>query len=71
MFAVELDRRLRAANPRVMSVAAHPGIANNDLFRSGDRSALSRAARDLAERLPEALAGLHFVVFFVLKGLVS
>ena len=26
MFAFELDRRLRAANSRVMSVAAHPGV---------------------------------------------
>ncbi|MBB5443682.1 MULTISPECIES: oxidoreductase [unclassified Paraburkholderia] len=48
MFAFELDRRLRAANSRVMSVAAHPGVANTNLFRSGDRSPLSRAARSLA-----------------------
>ncbi|MGA3251412.1 MAG: oxidoreductase [Paraburkholderia sp.] len=45
MFAFELDRRLRAVRSRVMSVAAHPGIANTNLFRSGDHSALSRAAR--------------------------
>ncbi|APA89316.1 SDR family oxidoreductase [Paraburkholderia sprentiae WSM5005] len=51
MFAFELDRRLRAANSRVMSVAAHPGVANTNLFRSGDRSALSRAARSLAGRV--------------------
>ncbi|MGF6674352.1 oxidoreductase [Paraburkholderia tuberum] len=48
IFAFELDRRLRAANSRVMSVAAHPGVANTNLFRSGDRSTLSRAARSLA-----------------------
>jgi len=47
MFAFELDRRLRAAGSRVMSVAAHPGVANTNLFRD-DRSALSRAARGLA-----------------------
>jgi NAD(P)-dependent dehydrogenase (short-subunit alcohol dehydrogenase family) len=47
MFAFELDRRLRAANSRVMSVAAHPGVAQTNLFRGGDRSAISRAARDL------------------------
>jgi NAD(P)-dependent dehydrogenase (short-subunit alcohol dehydrogenase family) len=47
MFAFELDRRLRAANSRVMSVAAHPGVANTNLFRGGDRSATSRAAREL------------------------
>ncbi|MGF6605233.1 NAD(P)-dependent dehydrogenase (short-subunit alcohol dehydrogenase family) [Paraburkholderia sp. WSM4175] len=51
IFAFELDRRLRAANSRVMSVAAHPGVANTNLFRSGDRSALSRAARSLAGRV--------------------
>jgi NAD(P)-dependent dehydrogenase (short-subunit alcohol dehydrogenase family) len=47
MFAFELDRRLRAANSRVMSVAAHPGVAKTNLFRGSDRSAISRAARDL------------------------
>jgi NAD(P)-dependent dehydrogenase (short-subunit alcohol dehydrogenase family) len=47
MFAFELNRRLRAANSHVMSVAAHPGVANTNLFRGGDRSALSRAARDV------------------------
>ncbi|REG48842.1 NAD(P)-dependent dehydrogenase (short-subunit alcohol dehydrogenase family) [Paraburkholderia sp. BL6669N2] len=51
MFAFELDRRLRATNSRVMSVAAHPGVANTNLFRSGERSALSRAARSLAGRV--------------------
>jgi NAD(P)-dependent dehydrogenase (short-subunit alcohol dehydrogenase family) len=47
MFAFELDRRLRAADSRVMSVAAHPGVANTNLFRGGDRSALSSAAREI------------------------
>jgi NAD(P)-dependent dehydrogenase (short-subunit alcohol dehydrogenase family) len=47
MFAFELDRRLRAANSPVMSVAAHPGVANTNLFRGGDRSAISGAAREL------------------------
>jgi NAD(P)-dependent dehydrogenase (short-subunit alcohol dehydrogenase family) len=55
MFAFELDRRLRAARSRVMSVAAHPGVANTNLFRSGARSAASRAAR-------AALSGLIGVV---------
>lgn len=39
MFAFELDRRLhKASNPlsRVMSVAAHPGVANTNLFKAGD-----------------------------------
>jgi NAD(P)-dependent dehydrogenase (short-subunit alcohol dehydrogenase family) len=47
IFAFELDRRLRAAHSRVMSVAAHPGVANTNLFRGGDRSAISRALRNL------------------------
>ncbi len=44
MFAFELDRRLRASGSRAMSVAAHPGVANTNLFRD-DRSALSRTVR--------------------------
>jgi len=47
MFAFELDRRLRAAHSQVMSVAAHPGVAQTNLFRVGDRPAISRAARDI------------------------
>jgi NAD(P)-dependent dehydrogenase (short-subunit alcohol dehydrogenase family) len=47
MFAFELDRRLRAANSRVMSVAAHPGVASTNLFRTGDHSAFEKAIRNL------------------------
>jgi NAD(P)-dependent dehydrogenase (short-subunit alcohol dehydrogenase family) len=35
MFAFELDRRLRAAGSRAMSVAAHPGVASTNLFVVG------------------------------------
>lgn len=48
MFALELDRRLRAAtNPvsRIMSVAAHPGVANTNLFQVGEFSVAERLAR--------------------------
>jgi NAD(P)-dependent dehydrogenase (short-subunit alcohol dehydrogenase family) len=48
MFAFELDRRLRAAGgdaARVMSVAAHPGIANTNLFQVGDFHAVERLMR--------------------------
>jgi len=45
MFAFELDRRLRAANSRVMSVAAHPGVADTNLFQVGDHSSFEKAAR--------------------------
>jgi NAD(P)-dependent dehydrogenase (short-subunit alcohol dehydrogenase family) len=47
IFAFELDRRLRATNSRVMSVAAHPGVANTNLFQVGDHSPLERALRNL------------------------
>lgn len=48
MFAFELERRLqRASEPlsRVMSVAAHPGVANTNLFQVGEFSALERTIR--------------------------
>ena len=48
MLAFELDRRLRvAASPisGVMSVAAHPGVANTPLFQSGEFSAVERVVR--------------------------
>lgn len=32
LFAIELDRRLRAAGARAMSVAAHPGFAMTNIF---------------------------------------
>jgi NAD(P)-dependent dehydrogenase (short-subunit alcohol dehydrogenase family) len=47
LFAFELDRRLRAANSRVMSIAAHPGVANTNLFQVGNHSSLEKAARNL------------------------
>lgn len=47
MFAFELDRRLRAAHSRVMSVAAHPGVANTNLFQVGDYSAVEKTLRNL------------------------
>ena len=48
MLAFELGRRLRAAEPpicRVMSVAAHPGVANTNLFQAGEFSAVERVVR--------------------------
>jgi NAD(P)-dependent dehydrogenase (short-subunit alcohol dehydrogenase family) len=48
MFALELDRRLRAANSRVMSISAHPGVANTNLFQRGDYSSFERSIRNLA-----------------------
>ena len=48
MLAFELGRRLRAAEPPisgVMSVAAHPGVANTNLFQVGEFSAVERVVR--------------------------
>ncbi len=48
MFAFELDRRLRAAGPPlsgVMSVAAHPGVANTNLFMVGEFGPVERMLR--------------------------
>ncbi len=51
MFAFELDKRLRATHSRVMSVAAHPGVADTNLFRAGEQSsAIERALRNFASR---------------------
>lgn len=47
LFAFELDRRLRAANSPIMSVAAHPGIAQTNLFQSGNYSAIEKTLRNL------------------------
>lgn len=42
LFAYELDRRLRAANASVASVACHPGYADTNLQRRGPKQAGSR-----------------------------
>lgn len=45
MLSFELDRRLRARGSRILSVAAHPGVANTNLFQVGDFGAAERAVR--------------------------
>jgi len=48
MLALELDRRLRRAGEpqsRIMSVAAHPGVANTKLFQVGDHGPIERLIR--------------------------
>ena len=47
ILAFELDRRLRAAHSRVMSIAAHPGVANTNLFQVGDHGPVEKALRNL------------------------
>lgn len=48
MFAFELERRLRAAGPPasgIVSVAAHPGVANTNLFQVGEFNPIERMVR--------------------------
>jgi len=47
LFTFELDRRLRATNSPIMSVAAHPGVAHTNLFQSGNYSAFEKTLRSL------------------------
>ncbi len=47
LFAFELERRLRAANSTIMSVAAHPGVAQTNLFLAGDYSPIEKTLRNL------------------------
>jgi NAD(P)-dependent dehydrogenase (short-subunit alcohol dehydrogenase family) len=46
MFAFELNRRLHVAHSRVMSVAAHPGVAKTNLFLVGDYPSFEKTARN-------------------------
>jgi NAD(P)-dependent dehydrogenase (short-subunit alcohol dehydrogenase family) len=45
MLAFEMERRLRAAGSRVLSMAAHPGVANTNLFQNGQYNAIEKAIR--------------------------
>ena len=48
MFAFELDRRLRRTSSRIMSIAAHPGVAHTNLFKGVDgHSSIEKAVRSL------------------------
>jgi NAD(P)-dependent dehydrogenase (short-subunit alcohol dehydrogenase family) len=47
IFAIELDRRLRAAQLPVLSIAAHPGIADTNLFKRADYHPIELAARKI------------------------
>jgi len=58
MFAFELERRLCAAGQpaaRVMSVAAHPGVANTNLFKRDDYHPLEQLVRRGVGRVIAAL----------------
>jgi NAD(P)-dependent dehydrogenase (short-subunit alcohol dehydrogenase family) len=51
MLALEMDRRLRATHSNILSVAAHPGVANTNLFQTGQYSAIESRARKLLSHL--------------------
>ncbi len=51
MLALELDRRLKAKGSSIQSIAAHPGVANTNLFHSGDFSSLERTGRRFMGKL--------------------
>jgi len=51
MLAFELDRRLQSQGSEVRSIAAHPGVANTNLFHSGDFNPFERAGRRLMGRV--------------------
>ena len=55
MLALEMDRRLKAAGSRVLCNAAHPGVANTNLFQPVGRPALERSLRQVVGHLIGAL----------------
>ncbi len=50
MFAIELERRLRARSSSVMSIAVHPGVAETSLFKVGSGKGLAGVAEKLLQR---------------------
>jgi len=55
MLALEMDRRLKAAGSRILCNAAHPGVANTNLFQPVGRPALERSIRQVVGHLIGAL----------------
>ena len=45
MLSFELDRRLRASGSSILSIAAHPGVANTNLFVTEDHQGFERTVR--------------------------
>ena len=54
MLAFELDRRLRACGSKILSLAAHPGVANTNLFITDDHKGFERSMRTFVGRLRPA-----------------
>ncbi len=57
MLAFELDRRLKAKGSTTESIAAHPGVANTNLFQVGEFNPLEKAIRRMVGPLIGALLG--------------
>ena len=55
MLAFEMDRRLKASGSRILCNAAHPGVANTNLFQPVGRPALERSIRQVVGHLIGAL----------------
>jgi NAD(P)-dependent dehydrogenase (short-subunit alcohol dehydrogenase family) len=51
MLALEMDRRLQTGGSNILSVAAHPGVANTNLFQTGQHSAIENATRKVVGHL--------------------
>ena len=51
MFSFELERTLRAAGAKTISVAAHPGVANTQLFQGSQYSGLQLAIRKVSGKV--------------------
>jgi NAD(P)-dependent dehydrogenase (short-subunit alcohol dehydrogenase family) len=57
MLAFELDRRLKAKGSRIEAIAAHPGVANTNLFQVGDFNPVEKAIRRIVGPLIGAVLG--------------
>ena len=49
MFAFELERRLRARSSGVVSIAAHPGVAQTNLFKIGSSTGIAAKVEKLIQ----------------------
>ena len=56
MFALALERKLRAQAGKTISVAVHPGVARSNLFKIGGSTGVSR----MLERMIASSVGLLF-----------
>lgn len=49
MFAMELERRLRAAGSAVISIGVHPGVAQTTLFKIGSSTGMAAVAEKVLQ----------------------